>query len=196
MRLHEEHGRLDPSALGLGVLGVWLARQVALRPAVELAVLQDVEVLGWQVVTQVVAVVVVGPELARRRIECQTNRVAQTRREQVLTRAVEVGAHHCGGTRRSVAGEREGEGTPAKLSAKTLTVNPAGTNRSWPATLTLTSPGAAVCATAARGRDPETIAIASHCLMRIRDSPPFGPFVLPSPPREVSRPDRSGRRPA
>src|SRR5438128_1856156 len=90
VRLYEEGGRLDSGALGFRVFGVGLVGQVTLRPAVELAVLQDVEVLRWQIVPEVIAVVVIGPELAGRRVERDADGVAQPRRKQVLPGAVEI----------------------------------------------------------------------------------------------------------
>src|SRR5256885_12389499 len=61
MRLYRQGRGLDGGAVGPGELGVGLVRKIALRPTVPLAVPQDVQVLGRDVVAQVVAVVVVRP---------------------------------------------------------------------------------------------------------------------------------------
>ena len=88
--LERERGRLHPRAVGAHILGVRLAGEVALRPAIPSAVPQDVEVLGWHIVAQVVAVVVVGPQLARGRVEREPDGIAESGGERVWIRAVEV----------------------------------------------------------------------------------------------------------
>src|SRR6058998_955998 len=55
VRLHRQRRRLDARAVGPGELRVGLVRKIALRPAVPLAVLENVEMLGRDVVAQVVA---------------------------------------------------------------------------------------------------------------------------------------------
>src|SRR5690349_339604 len=82
--------RLDGVALGVRILGVVLAGEIALGPAVPLPVLDDVQMLGGQVVAKVVPVVVGAPELAGRRVEGETDRVPQSRREHASMFAVEV----------------------------------------------------------------------------------------------------------
>src|SRR5882672_1128664 len=69
VRLHRQRRRLDARAVGPGILGVGLIREIALRPPVPLAVLENIQMLGRDVVAQVVAVVVVRPKLARGGVE-------------------------------------------------------------------------------------------------------------------------------
>ena len=88
VRLDRDRRRLDLRAVGGSVLGIGFARQVALRPAVIAAILDDVDVLGRQVVAEVVAVVVAAPQFARGRIERQADGVAQSFREDPAARAV------------------------------------------------------------------------------------------------------------
>src|SRR6266568_3617666 len=83
VRLDREGGRLDAGAVEPRVFGIRPAREVALWPAVPFAVLENVQVLGRDVVPKVVAVVVVGPELRGGRIEGEAHRVAQHGRERV-----------------------------------------------------------------------------------------------------------------
>src|SRR5689334_22296266 len=73
VRLYRERRRLDTGTVESMVLGVGLSREIALRPAVPLAVLEDIHVLRRNVVAEVVAIVVVRPELAGRGIERQAH---------------------------------------------------------------------------------------------------------------------------
>src|SRR5437016_14328612 len=85
VRLHGERRGLDAGAVearGFRIRMVW---EIALRPAVPLAVFQDVQVLRRQVVPQIITIVVVGPQLARARVEREPHRVAQSCRERVGT---------------------------------------------------------------------------------------------------------------
>src|SRR2546422_4850118 len=81
--------RLDPGAGEARIFRVRLAREVALRPAVPLAVPVDVQVLGGEAVghrrvgAAYVVAVVVGPQLTRRRMEREPDRVAQPGGERV-----------------------------------------------------------------------------------------------------------------
>ena len=93
MSLNRDRRRLDAGAVGVGVLGVLLPGEIAVGPAVEFAVFENVDVLGRQVVAQVVAVVVVRPQLAGRGVERQADGIAQPLGEQMLARAVGVVPH-------------------------------------------------------------------------------------------------------
>src|SRR6266566_9594042 len=90
MRLHGDDGRLDFRAVGRAVLGIGLAGEVALRPAVVAAFLDDVDVLGRQIVPEIVAIVIPAPELAGRRVKGDPDGVPQSLREKVPTRSVGI----------------------------------------------------------------------------------------------------------
>src|SRR6267378_545467 len=90
VRLHGDRRRLDVRAVRRSVLGIGFAGQVALRPAVVAAVLDDVDVLGRHVIAEIIAVVVPTPQLARFWIECQTDRIAKALREYVAARTIGV----------------------------------------------------------------------------------------------------------
>src|SRR5437762_2330625 len=94
VRLHRERRGLDAGTVETTVLGVWLPREIALRPAVPPAVLEDIHVLRRKVVTEVVTIVVVRPQLAGRGIEGQAYGVAEPRCEGVRVRTVGVVASH------------------------------------------------------------------------------------------------------
>src|SRR5438132_4105868 len=96
VRLHGQRRGLDAGAVGTRVFRfrIPLAREIALRPTVPLAVLQDVQVFRRQIVAQGIAIVVVGPQLARAGVERQPYRVAESRGEGVGTRPVQVVARH------------------------------------------------------------------------------------------------------
>src|SRR6185437_15587914 len=96
VRLEGEGRRFDGVALGVGILGIVLAGEIALGPTVPLPVLDDVQMLGGQVVAKVVPVVVGAPELAGRRVERETDRVPESRREYASMLAVEVVDAHRG----------------------------------------------------------------------------------------------------
>src|SRR5213593_3922340 len=81
VRLHGDGRRLDLRAVSRSVLGIGLAREIAIGPAVIAAVLDDVDMLRRKVVAEVVAVVVAAPQLARCRIERHANGVAEALRE-------------------------------------------------------------------------------------------------------------------
>ena len=90
MCLHHDRRRLDVRAFGGAVFRIGLAREIALGPAIVSAVLDDVDVFGREVITQVVAVVVAAPQLASRGIERQADAVAEPAREDPSARAVGV----------------------------------------------------------------------------------------------------------
>src|SRR5438876_126780 len=94
MRLHRDRRRLDVRAVRRSVLGIGFAGEVALRPAVVPTVLDDVDLLGWQVFAKVIAVVVPAPQRARFLIECHANRIAKALREYVASRAIGVELGH------------------------------------------------------------------------------------------------------
>src|SRR5206468_11673297 len=93
VRLKGDGRRLDCRAVGVRVFGVPLAGEVALRPSVILAVLDDVDPLRWDVVPKVVAVVVRGPELSRRGVEREPHRVPEAARVHAPAAAVAVELH-------------------------------------------------------------------------------------------------------
>src|SRR6266853_1023168 len=88
--LEQPRRRRHGGAIGARVFGVRLAREIALGPAVPLPVLQNVQVLGRQVVAEVVAVVVVGPQLVGGRVEREPHRIAQAAREHSTVRAIGI----------------------------------------------------------------------------------------------------------
>src|SRR5574341_354176 len=105
MRLHGDYRRLDVRTVGRAVFGIRFAWQIALRPTVVAPVFDDVDVLGGKVVAEVVAVVVVAPELAGRRIERHADGVAQALRENAAAGAVRVELHDRGPHRVSLIAE-------------------------------------------------------------------------------------------
>src|SRR5438094_9225365 len=93
VRLHGQRRGLDAGAVRVGKnVGIRLPGQVTLRPTVPLSVLQDVQVLRRNVVPKIVAVVVVGPELASAGVERESHRVAEPPCEDSSPRAVKVEA--------------------------------------------------------------------------------------------------------
>src|SRR5258705_455896 len=81
VRLERDRRGLDGRAVGGRVLGVLLTGKVALRPAVVLPILDDVDPFRRHVVAQVVAVVVRRPQLARRGVDREADGVAQPARK-------------------------------------------------------------------------------------------------------------------
>src|SRR5213078_1437780 len=92
MRLHRQRRRLDARAIGTGELGVGPVGKVALRPAVPPPVLEDAQMLGRDVVAQVVAVVVVRPKLAGGGVKGEAHRVAEAPSENAPPGPVQVEA--------------------------------------------------------------------------------------------------------
>src|SRR6267378_4590307 len=86
MRLHRDRRGLDVRAVSRSVLGIGLAGEIALGPAVVAAVFDDVDVLRGKVIAQVVAVVVAAPQLTGGGIERDTDRVAQPLGEYAAAR--------------------------------------------------------------------------------------------------------------
>src|SRR5438034_7142733 len=105
MRLDRDRRGLDVRAVSRSVLGIGLAGEVALGPAVVAAVLDDVDVLRRKVIAQVVAVVIPAPKLARFRIERDADRVAQPLREDVTARSIQVELRHGGAHRVALVAE-------------------------------------------------------------------------------------------
>src|SRR5439155_25927032 len=108
MRLDGDRRRLDARAARRSVLGIGFAGEVALGPAVVAAGLDDVDVLGRQVIAQIVAVVVPAPQLAGRRIERQADRVPEPTREDASARAVGVELRYRGAQRIALVTEIAG----------------------------------------------------------------------------------------
>src|SRR6267143_1392813 len=94
VRLHRDRRRLDVRAVRRSVLGIGFAGEVALRPAVVAAVLDNVDMLGRQIIAEVVAVVVPAPQLARFRIEGHAHGIAKALREYVAARTIGVELRH------------------------------------------------------------------------------------------------------
>jgi len=108
MRLDGDRRRLDVRATRRSVLGIGFAREVALGPAVVAAVLDDVDVLGRQVIAQIVAIVVTAPQLAGRRIERQADCVPEPAREDAAARAVGLELRYRGAQRVALVTEIAG----------------------------------------------------------------------------------------
>src|SRR6266487_1467780 len=92
VRLHRQRRRLDAGAVESCELGVGVSRKIALRPAVPLAVLENVQMLGWDVVAQVVAVVIVRPKLTGGGVKGEAHRVAEPPGEDVPAGPVQIEA--------------------------------------------------------------------------------------------------------
>src|SRR6266550_7920328 len=105
VRLDRDGRGLDVRAVSRSVLGIGLAGEIALGPAVVAAVLDDVDVLRRKVIAQVVAVVIPAPQLVRFRIERDADRVAQPLRENVAARSVRVELRHGGAHRVALLAE-------------------------------------------------------------------------------------------
>src|SRR6266566_342090 len=108
VRLHRDRRRLDIRAVRRSILGVGFAGEIAVGPAVVAAVLDDVDVLGRQVIAESVAIVVTAPQLAGRRIERQADRVSQPAREDPAARAVSVELRYRGAQRIALVTEIAG----------------------------------------------------------------------------------------
>src|SRR6267143_223282 len=108
MRLHRDRRGLDVRAVSRSVLGIGLAGEIALGPAVVAAVFDDVDVLRGKVIAQVVAVVVAAPQLTGGGIERDTDRVAQPFGEYAAARTIPIELRHGGAQRVALVAEVAG----------------------------------------------------------------------------------------
>src|SRR6266566_4929433 len=86
MRLDGNGRRLDMRAIRRSVFRIGFTGEITLGPSVVSTVFDDVDVLGREVIAQIVAIVVATPQLARRRIERHADGVAQTPGEDPTAR--------------------------------------------------------------------------------------------------------------